>query len=990
MTPDKLVGPRRIALTLLLATLSACGRSHDAGSSSAKGSAGVFFLVRVSRPVNGTIDSTDGQLHCGPAGGTANACGPARYAWSATATLTATPSAGMMFGAWGGDCAYRGPCVLDAHTSGADKWVAAIFGLPGEVGHGNFTSPAIHGPAYLDTLGGAPDSFSCATAGCHGAQLTGAGIAPSCDACHEKAGWAGWRTNCSFCHGARDAASMAGYDPAAHLDWAAPPDAVSQRLDGAPAPARAGAHQAHLQGITAAGQRLAGPFPCATCHSVPADLGHVRGASARAVVTLTTSTASGQVQLLGSYDALTGTCTTYCHGVSPSPAWGTPGIVCGSCHGMPPAAPHPAVSSAPAGCAMCHPGTVRSDGTIDVAGGKHVNGVVDVAFGAGGGAGCNACHGAPPATGAHVAHSGSQPDTTYGDTRITVNGPGLQIGCGNCHPTDPSSHLDGRQELVLNPALVLPGGTSTAGAQVSGTSTSTTCSVACHYPLGAPARTVSWSATGPLPCTSCHASINPGGAAPTERAGPSLHDPMFGDPRLTSSGTTCWSCHQASAHGASHLSGNAALLGSDGVSATCIACHSPPASPGAGAGQVLSSGGAPDAARTPPVLLGWTDAVNGDWHGSRAGTGSGGTLAAPYARRQGPLPCTACHAGHASRNAFLFAATVNGRVIPPNAIDRAGVGAEVLCSACHQGQRHAYCMSCHTDQRLANGGFGPGNPVDPQPAGSPCFYCHGHEGLRNFPSPEAPHGMNPPWDETCQHCHSVQDWTPVVSYQPPAWVAQPAATVTKGSAVIAWQTSGGGSTSWVEYGVGAPTYVAGSGALTNQHSVTLSGLAPSTTYVWRVRSSDSSRNVLTTALQSFTTPDPSVPSAPDLLPTADQYVDWGGSDLWTQLAWSPVTAPSGTAVQYQVQVGPNATFAGAVTAGFPSGGLVPATSPWLSSTAASVYVYGLVDPGCAVEGMNTGPGLTVFWRVRAQDAQGHTSPWSAAGAFTSYSQENCI
>jgi hypothetical protein len=57
--------------------------------------------------------------------------------------------------------------------------------------------------------------------------------------------------------------------------------------------------------------------------------------------------------------------------------------------------PHPASSA----CRNCHPDSIRADGNIDVAGGKHINGSLDVRFS------CDSCHPAPPPTGAHLAHA---------------------------------------------------------------------------------------------------------------------------------------------------------------------------------------------------------------------------------------------------------------------------------------------------------------------------------------------------------------------------------------------------------------------------------------------------------------------------------------------------------------------------------------------------------------------------------------------------------
>jgi hypothetical protein len=272
-------------------------------------------------------------------------------------------------------------------------------------GHVDFTEPQIHAPQFFAFISGTPGALGCT--GCHGADYNG-GMGTSCNGCHSLYGWTGWRTNCSFCHGTRNATTRAGYDPAVHPDWAAPPDAVSQRLTGVPAPDRTGAHQPHLTGLATNGQRYAPAFACATCHAVPADLTHVSGTSARAAVALT---GAGQASLpadLGTYDQVSGTCATYCHGstmVAPpaSPVWSAatywppPGgatQACERCHGLPPPSGSSAYTGTPLHlehysgqglpCSSCHydtadpvsyfPPVLRPDV------GLHVNGVADVAF----------------------------------------------------------------------------------------------------------------------------------------------------------------------------------------------------------------------------------------------------------------------------------------------------------------------------------------------------------------------------------------------------------------------------------------------------------------------------------------------------------------------------------------------------------------------------------------------------------------------------------
>ncbi len=178
----------------------------------------------------------------------------------------------------------------------------------------------------------------------------------------------------------------------------------------------------------------------------------------------------------------------------------------------------------------------------------------------------------------------------------------------------PQRHGDGASQVLLNPSLALRGGTLTSGASASGSGSGTTCVVACHFPLGSPTpgARVAWSTVGPLPCTSCHARIDPTGVAPTPRAGPSLHDPIFSEARPASGEpTTCYSCHASGSHDATHLTGSPGLAPSAAVNAVCIACHTPPSGPSAGApGQVLHAGAdarlLADAARPP-----WLDRGDG-------------------------------------------------------------------------------------------------------------------------------------------------------------------------------------------------------------------------------------------------------------------------------------------------------------------------------------------------------------------------------------------
>jgi len=377
--------------------------------------------------------------------------------------------------------------------------------------------------------------------------------------------------------------------------------------------------------------------------------------------------------------------------------------------------------------------------------------------------------------------------------------------CAVCHP------CGGTIQIAT---LTLPGGTSTAGSTVvvgSG-STPTTCTVACHFPMGAAPHSVAWNA-GPLACTSCHTSV----------LGPPGMVVVSSHPGLGTGGVaTCTSCHDMSAH----TSGTPSFVG--GLDATCASCH-------AGTGSTLLG-------VTPPLLVGWTDTANGDFHGARAGTGFGGSLLPPYSRAQPSLACTSCHDAHASGNAFLLASTVNGATLPAGTINRAGVGGQALCQACHSGGRHDACAVCHG--------------TDPKPAGAACFTCHGHEGVPYFAPP-------PVWtnDRTnthgedytdCRHCH--QTWTVPVEYVPPVILASGRVTVDAlaQEATLSWDTSEM-ATSFVEWGTSQQNFVAGDAVLTFHHMVRIAGLTENTAYTFRVRSSDTNRNLAFSAIGGFTT-----------------------------------------------------------------------------------------------------------------------------------------
>jgi predicted CXXCH cytochrome family protein len=621
--------------------------------------------------------------------------------------------------------------------------------------------------------------------------------------------------------------------------------------------------------------------------------------------------------------------------------------------------------------------------------------------------------------------------------------------------------------------ITFPGGATTAGGTMTRADGTTTCSVGCHTPLGAPSQTIAWNA-GPLECTSCHsniATIDPSAVLSSHLVNPA--DPS----------AACESCHDVS----QHMSGQVVLVGGDGPSITgsCVGCH------GGQQGQTLGG-------QTPPLLVGWDDVVGGDFHGDREGTcrfdrldrsglrttgtgalgcpdgqpdfpnalritsrwwyasglsgpwawtcdletidetgnrigailtrqpcpqgtflnsscnnpqiptgcypttlvtrGFGGSLSAPFARGQSAVACASCHDFHSSANAFLLAATVNGISVPAATIDRAGVGAQALCNACHEGERHEVCKTCHKELWLTDGEYSwfEGAPTDPAPDGSACFYCHGHEGIRfmavsspAYPASGHPFGLSGQSraQPACSHCHS--GWAPpATEYVAPVLSSAPAVSgISATSATITW-TTGEQATSYVEYGVGSAGFVAGDDAFVTTHALTLSGLTPGTTYVWRVRSSDRFRNVTETALQTFTTTTAAGVPAPDLAPVY-AGVRVGTHTTTAALLWYPVTAPSGTPVQYEVQLASDPAFTYLVN-GSVSGPAIPGStvgdSGWVSGTPATyggrpALSYPATLTNIPQDDCSDYVPNVYYWRVRARDAQGAVSDWSPAGTF---------
>jgi hypothetical protein len=401
------------------------------------------------------------------------------------------------------------------------------------------------------------------------------------------------------------------------------------------------------------------------------------------------------------------------------------------------------------------------------------------------------------------------------------------------------------------------------------------------------------------------------------------------------------------------------------ITVFCTSCHD-------GLGKTI-------AGETPPLLLGYATASSGDFHGARAGTGFGGTLAGGFQIGQGPLDCTWCHEPHASGNAFLFAPVVNNTSIAGGTIARSGMGAEALCSACHLGEVHSGCKvsGCHDGATtLTSPADGVTRLVDPALAtatSKPCFLCHGHEGIQNFSMPT--------WDghpaasgDYCSHCHS--HWFPTLVTTPPAIRNLTVTNITTNSATIVWDTDVP-TTTFVETGSTDLTAINGSTSLVTHHAWPLNGLAQGATYKYRVRSSDMFRNFTEAPAQaaSFTTASPGPggfePAPTNLAAYNDPVflnlvaVAQPDTSAAVTLKWSAVTSASGP-TKYRVVVSTDATFSAAIY------GPIDVTTNTITFTLSGLQPY---------------PGSNYYWRVMAIDtASGAQSAWSQT-SFQAYNYD---
>lgn len=242
---------------------------------------------------------------------------------------------------------------------------------------------ATHPTGYADPLAHGADAnqgtANCKA--CHGSDLTGGSSGVGCDSCHA----AGWRTNCTYCHGGT-------------LDTTGAPP-VDLLGNTATTAVGVGSHATHVA-------RTNHPaYACSVCHPPVTDVltsGHLFDPTAgRSEVSF-----SGAFEGAGQYDAPS--CRdVYCHGN---------GIAHGDVASFVPGAPlgctscHPATTQSGGhafhtayGCETCH-ATVVTSASVVKEPDLHVNGLVEVSMAAGtwdrAARSCSntACHGAGAVT----------------------------------------------------------------------------------------------------------------------------------------------------------------------------------------------------------------------------------------------------------------------------------------------------------------------------------------------------------------------------------------------------------------------------------------------------------------------------------------------------------------------------------------------------------------------------------------------------------------
>lgn len=263
-----------------------------------------------------------------------------------------------------------------------------------------------------------------------------------------------------------------------------------------------GAHSIHLYA-----NDTHAAFECAECHVVPerADSpGHADDAAPAELVFGALAKTGGRKP---AYDPVARRCdNSYCHGPSEA-VWTEPrssAEACGTCHGLPPAAPHPQSKL----CSNCHGEVIDAAGKL-ISPSLHVDGKVQASANS-----CTQCHGRgdDPAPPRDVSGNESLSAVGVGAHEAHLAGGrwSRPLSCQECHhvPAEPDyfDHADG-----LPAEVRLRGVAQTGDREPAWQPGDARCADSwCHGPGATPAApTPAWNRATRLSCTSCHGAPPP-------------------------------------------------------------------------------------------------------------------------------------------------------------------------------------------------------------------------------------------------------------------------------------------------------------------------------------------------------------------------------------------------------------------------------------------------------------------------------------------------
>ncbi|MFL5273781.1 MAG: CxxxxCH/CxxCH domain c-type cytochrome, partial [Anaeromyxobacteraceae bacterium] len=541
---------------------------------------------------------------------------------------------------------------------------------------------------------------------CHAATATAAGGIVAGGGKHIDGNVDATVTGCTTCHGNPTVTPSGAQDAnlAAAPTGAGAPDTFGNT---ATTSAGVGAHAVHVLGARSKA------VACSACHAVPSTPVHKSGVVTAATLTFGNLAATGGA--VSVYNADKTCSSSYCHGgfnggagtASKTPAWTAAGTLgCTSCHGAPPALPHPQNTT----CGDCHPGYTAT--TVNVA--THVDGKVDLATAR---AGCTSCHGDAARVaiaGADASLNAAPPIGTKGETALTARAVGAHqahldtaslraspIACSECHAVPAAgdkTHANGTAALTFG-ALAKTGGLAPAWNTTALTCASTYCHGGSLQ--GGTATAPVWTTVNGTQksCASCHGAPPPASSGHVQR-------------------TDCGSCHTGytltTVNLATHINGTV-----DVVALGCTTCHGD-------ATRVAVASADANVAAAPPV----------DTKGNTVTTAAGVGVHQTHVNgsRSRPGACAECHSG-------AVPTTTTGHTKGTTTV---AFGTLAKTGAVAPAYSAGSCAATYCHGNFSGGAGAGATPAFTAAGTLGCISCHGSP-------PALPH----PQDTACADCHGA-------------------------------------------------------------------------------------------------------------------------------------------------------------------------------------------------------------------------------------------